>query len=157
MSEPSKGTYALVLHLEGREEITVGKLGTFTFPVGYYLYVGSALGPGGLEARLARHRRRPKKLRWHIDYLLEHAQLVEVWSAASTDRMECVWAQAARELTGSEMPASGFGSSDCRCLSHLIYLARKPAYKEFTAKIANTQYLIPDASPLPSYPLSSQG
>ena len=76
MSEPSKGTYALVLHLECTEEITVGKLGMFTFPAGYYLYVGSALGPGGLEARLARHRRRGKKLRWHIDYLLEHAQLV---------------------------------------------------------------------------------
>jgi Uri superfamily endonuclease len=130
MSEPSKGTYALVLHLECTEEITVGKLGTFTFPAGYYLYVGSALGPGGLEARLARHRRRDKKLRWHIDYLLEHAQLVEVWSAASTQKMECLWAQAAQELPGGEIPVSGFGSSDCRCPSHLIYLARKPTYDE---------------------------
>ena len=51
-----KGTYALVLQLERQEEIAIGKLGTFTFPAGYYLYVGSALGPGGLEARLARHR-----------------------------------------------------------------------------------------------------
>jgi Uri superfamily endonuclease len=133
MSEPSKGTYALVLHLEGNEEITVGKLGTFTFPAGYYLYVGSALGPGGLEARLARHRRRDKKLHWHIDYLLEHAQLVEVWSAASTDKLECVWAQAARKLRGAEMPVPGFGSSDCRCPSHLIYLGRKPTYEEFTS------------------------
>jgi len=139
MSRPTKGTYALVLHLECTEEITVGKLGTFTFLAGYYLYVGSALGPGGLEARLARHRRRDKKPRWHIDYLLEHAQLVEVWSAALTDKSECLWAQAARELPGYEMPVPGFGSSDCRCLSHLIYLARKPAYEEFTAKIANTQ------------------
>lgn len=135
MSEPGKGTYALVLHLEGREEITVGKLGTFTFPAGYYIYVGSALGPGGLEARLARHRRRDKKLRWHIDYLLERAQLVEVWSAASTARLECLWAQAAQELPVGEVPVPGFGSSDCRCLSHLIYLARKPSYEEFTAKL----------------------
>lgn len=130
MSAPSKGTYALVLCLECTEEITVGKLGTFTFPAGYYLYVGSALGPGGLEARLARHRRRDKKLRWHIDYLLEHAQLVEVWSAASTDKLECLCAQAARELPGSEIPVPGFGSSDCRCPSHLIHLARKPTYDE---------------------------
>ncbi len=137
MSEPTKGTYALVLHLEHREEITVGKLGTFTFPAGYYLYVGSALGPGGLEARLAHHRRRGKKLCWHIDHLLKHAQLVEVWSAASTDKLECLWAQAARELPGSEIPVPGFGSSDCRCLSHLIHLARKPSYEEFTAQIAN--------------------
>ena len=52
MSEPTKGAYALVLHLERKEEITVGRLGTFAFPAGYYLYAGSALGPGGLEARL---------------------------------------------------------------------------------------------------------
>ncbi|MFQ5813686.1 MAG: DUF123 domain-containing protein [Anaerolineae bacterium] len=139
MSEPTKGTYVLVLQLKCREEITVGKLGTFAFPAGYYLYVGSALGPGGLEARLGRHRpstssghrRRDKKLRWHIDYLLEHAQLVEVWSAASTDKLECLWTQAARELPGSEIPVPGFGSSDCCCPSHLIYLARKPTCEEF--------------------------
>jgi Uri superfamily endonuclease len=143
MSEPSKGTYALVLRLECKEEITVGKLGTFIFPAGYYLYVGSALGPGGLEARLARHRRRDKKLRWHIDYLLEHAQLVEVWSAASTDKMECFWAQAARKLLGSEIPVPGFGSSDCCCSSHLIYLARKPTYEEFTAKLPTSGETLP--------------
>jgi Uri superfamily endonuclease len=132
MSETTKGTYALILYLEHGEEITVGKLGTFAFPAGYYLYLGSALGPGGLEARLARHRRRNKKLRWHIDYLLEHAQLVEVWSTPSTDKLECCWAQAARQLPGSEIPVPGFGSSDCHCPSHLIHLARKPAYEEFT-------------------------
>jgi Uri superfamily endonuclease len=155
MCEPNKGTYALVLHLEGREEITVGKLGTFIFPAGYYLYVGSALGPGGLEARLARHRPsirlrraqssrsghrcRDKKLRWHIDYLLEHVQLVEVWSVASTDKLECLWAWAAQELPGSEIPVPGFGSSDCRCPSHLIRLARKPSFEKFTTKMANIQ------------------
>ena len=130
-----KGTYALVLRLERQAEIAIGKLGTFTFPAGYYLYVGSALGPGGLEARLAHHRRRDKKLRWHIDYLLEHAQLVEVWSAASTDKLECLWAQAARELAGGEIPVPGFGSSDCRCPSHLIRLASTPSYEEFTARL----------------------
>ena len=134
MSEPTRGIYALVLHLEHREEITVGKLGTFTFPPGYYLYVGSALGPGGLEARLARHRRRAKKLRWHVDYLLAHAQLMEVWSTASTDRLECLWAQTAQALPGTEIRVPGFGSSDCRCLSHLIYLERKPTYEEFSAE-----------------------
>ena len=132
MSQPDKGTYALLLLLERKEEIAVGKLGTFTFPAGYYLYVGSALGPGGLEARLARHRRRNKKLRWHIDYLLEHAQLVEVWSVTSPARLECLWARAAQELPGSEILVPGFGSSECRCSSHLIYLARKPTCEELT-------------------------
>jgi len=147
MSQSNKGTYALVLLLERKEEIAVGKLGTFVFPAGYYLYVGSALGPGGLEARLARHRCRNKKLRWHIDYLLEHAQLVEVWSITSPARLECLWAQAVQELPGSEIPVPGFGSSDCRCSSHLIHLARKPVcegifttYCALGNGIRNTEY-----------------
>lgn len=135
MSKPSKGTYTLVLYLEHPATITVGKLGKLTFPAGYYIYIGSALGPGGLEARLARHGRRGKKLRWHIDYLLELAQLVEVWSSTATDKLECRWAQAAQKLPGSEIPAPGFGSSDCSCPSHLFHLARRPAYEEF-AQIA---------------------
>lgn len=132
MNEPKKGTYALILLLKRKKEITVGKLGTFAFPAGYYLYAGSALGPGGLEARLARHHRRHKKPRWHIDYLLEHAELIEVWSTVSPDRLECLWAQAAQELPGSKIPVPGFGSSDCHCSSHLVHLARKPTYEEFT-------------------------
>jgi len=57
MTDAEPGTYALLLKLDKQERITVGRLGTFDFPAGYYLYVGSALGPGGLQARLARHRR----------------------------------------------------------------------------------------------------
>ena len=122
-----RGTYALVLHLGHREEMAIGKLGTFVFPAGYYLYLGSALGPGGLEARLARHRRREKRPRWHIDYLLQRAAPVEVWSVASGERLECLWARAARELPGARIPVPGFGSSDCRCPSHLVHFAAKPS------------------------------
>ena len=51
MTDAEPGTYALLLKLDKQEKITVGKLCTFDFPAGYYLYVGSALGPGGLQAR----------------------------------------------------------------------------------------------------------
>ena len=50
-----RDTYGLVLQLEKPREIVVGWMGRFIFPAGYYLYVGGALWPGGLEARLARH------------------------------------------------------------------------------------------------------
>ena len=130
-----RGTYALVLHLGRQEEITIGKLGTFVFPAGYYLYLGSALGPGGLEARLARHRRRGKRPRWHIDYLREHARLVEVWSVASGERLECLWARAARKLPGARIPVPGFGSSDCRCPSHLVHFATKPSPALFAERV----------------------
>jgi Uri superfamily endonuclease len=66
----------LVLRLDTPQTIAIGRLGSIDFPVGWYLYVGSAHGPGGLHARLARHRRRlggTKRAHWHVDYLREHA------------------------------------------------------------------------------------
>jgi len=54
------GTYLLLLRLEEDREIEIGRLGSLFFPRGYYLYVGSAMGPGGLVARLARHSQRGK-------------------------------------------------------------------------------------------------
>jgi len=143
MTDAEPGTYALLLKLDNQERITIGKLGTFDFPVGYYLYVGSALGPGGLWARLARHRRdsenspgssssqRGKKLHWHIDYLLQRAQLSEVWSVASEERLECKWSEVARGLSGAQVLARGFGSSDCRCPAHLIYFSVRPHREQF--------------------------
>jgi len=64
------GTYALILHLSKKlERIEIGKLGRFAFDAGFYVYVGSAFGPGGLKARLQRHLRTDKPLHWHIDLL----------------------------------------------------------------------------------------
>jgi Uri superfamily endonuclease len=143
MTDAEPGTYALLLKLDKQERITIGKLGTFDFPAGYYLYVGSALGPGGLRARLARHQRSSQsssgsnrgqtgqKLHWHIDYLLQRAQLVEVWSVASAERLECKWGQVARGLSGAQVLVRGFGSSDCRCPAHLIYFGARPDREQF--------------------------
>lgn len=135
----TKGTYALVLYLDHETRIVIGRLGTFDLPAGYYLYVGSALGPGGLEARLARHFRAEKRLRWHIDHLLEHAQIVEVWTASSENRLECLWAQAARELPGAQIPVPGFGSSDCRCPAHLVHFATRPSLALFAERIRSSR------------------
>ena len=52
------GTYALVVRVSGRSEIAVGKLGVLAAQPGFYVYVGSAMGPGGLAARIGRHCRR---------------------------------------------------------------------------------------------------
>lgn len=130
-----KGTYALLVRLDRSQLIRVGRLGEFVFPAGWYVYVGSAHGPGGLAARLTRHRRRAadgKRLRWHVDYLLERAHLVEVWSrdgrpsALSEQRLECEWARVLADAPGAEIPIPRFGSSDCRCPAHLIYFATHP-------------------------------
>ena len=42
------GTYALVLRFSSGLEIVVGRLGVLAVQPGFYVYVGSALGPGRL-------------------------------------------------------------------------------------------------------------
>jgi Uri superfamily endonuclease len=110
--------------LDKSVSLAVGRLGRFTFPAGYYVYAGSARGPGGLSARLARHRRRGKRLHWHVDYLLARARLVEAWTVVSDRRLECAWARAVMALPGAQVPVPRFGASDCRCPAHLVFFPR---------------------------------
>ena len=75
-----------------------------------------------MAARVARHCRCDKKLFWHIDYLLAHAQVVDLFYHVSGQPLECVWADALRHVSGARVVAPGFGASDCRCSSHLVFL-----------------------------------
>lgn len=128
-----KGTYALLLALEKGATFTVGRLGIFFFLPGHYIYVGSALG--GLLGRIKRHLKSGKKLRWHIDYLLEHARIIEAWYLISEERLECGWQQAVASMPGAQPAVAGFGSSDCRCNSHLIYFSSLPSFEVFRARL----------------------
>ena len=140
-----KGTYALLIALGKKTPIAVGRLGLFTFSPGYYLYVGSA--QSGLYPRVKRHLKREKKLRWHIDYLLNFAQVVEVWYATGVESQECFWCQIAHEMPQSEIPAKGFGSSDCRCASHLIYFTRLPSFALFLEKLGERGWPLKRVTP----------
>jgi Uri superfamily endonuclease len=122
--EDSRGTYALLLQLERQTTLTVGHLGTFPFPSGYYVYLGSAFGAGGLSARLARHQRQAKRFFWHIDYLLCHAHLVCIAVDVSGQRLECTWARAVVKIPEVQVVAPRFGASDCSCPAHLFYLGQ---------------------------------
>jgi Uri superfamily endonuclease len=110
-------TYQLLIRIERARRVRVGRLGTFTFPAGRYVYTGSARR--GLEARVARHLSRAKQLRWHIDYLLA-ASGVTVESVRRSSRPECATSLA----VGGGVPVAGFGASDCHsgCRSHLRFL-----------------------------------
>jgi Uri superfamily endonuclease len=107
-------TYQLVIRVARPVEVGVGGLGTFTFPKGTYVYTGSARR--NFEARIARHLRKEKALRWHIDYLLT-APGVSVTVVRRSVADECLLNQSIQ----GEIVASGFGASDCRhgCGSHL--------------------------------------
>ncbi len=78
------------------------------------MYTGSA--KRNLDARLRRHLSDTKKLRWHIDYLLQHPH-AEIVRIETSTLSECRWNQ---QLQGS-IPKPGFGASDCKkhCGSHL--------------------------------------
>lgn len=115
-----KGSYVLVLHLPEDRLLTIGRLGEFHFPAGHYLYFGSALN--GLEGRIRRHLRQEKKLHWHIDYLAADADIYEVWWQEGSEREECIWARKCLAMGGAVV-APGFGSSDCRCATHLLRVA----------------------------------
>ncbi len=131
----TQGSYVLISRLNADTPISVGRLGLFGFGPGFYCYSGSARGPGGVEARIARHLRRRKKPHWHIDYLLQHAVVVEIWKAPSLQSLECLSVQALLGLPGARLPVPGFGSSDCTCRTHLVSLASQPSFGAFSARL----------------------
>ncbi|HOB39884.1 GIY-YIG nuclease family protein [Candidatus Darwinibacter acetoxidans] len=117
----NSGVYVLWLYLPRRVSLTVGKLGTFSFPPGVYAYSGSA--QRHLQQRIARHRRAAKKLHWHIDYFRAAAELLGfVVFPGAPKEGECRCAEQLLRLPGAALPAPGLGSSDCSCGSHLVYL-----------------------------------
>jgi Uri superfamily endonuclease len=114
-----KGVYQLHLRLDKPKRIRVGKLGVFTFPAGRYIYTGSAMN--GLIGRLRRHLKKRKKLHWHIDYLLRHAKIETIFVLETGERVECQLNSLTLSLPNAKVIVKGFGCSDCRCPSHLVY------------------------------------
>ena len=119
------GAYALMIRLDapvlfqrgGREDLLCS---------GEYVYAGSAYGPGGLRARLRRHFRRDKAMRWHVDRLTVAAGWMQALAFEGGSECGIIRAleQAGAGKDGSAFvhPAAGFGSSDCRtCASHLLF------------------------------------
>lgn len=123
-SPHTPGVYHLVMRLDRARSIRVGRLGVFRFRPGYYVYTGSALS--GLEPRIARHRRRRKRLRWHIDYLLGHARILDVIAVATERRIECERNRRVLAMEGARVPVKDFGASDCRCPAHLAWFRQSP-------------------------------
>ena len=110
-------SYQLFIEVTRPVQCRVGQLGVIRFPAGSYVYTGSARR--GLEARLARHARKAKSLRWHIDYLLATPCVRIVWIERSAVSECCL----NRSVAGV-IVAPRFGASDCTsgCGSHLMYV-----------------------------------
>ena len=130
------GTYLLLLECSNEAELSIGKLGKMNTEPGYYLYVGSAFGPGGIQVRINHHMQIAERPHWHIDYLRTAAVLVNAWCVYGS-RYEHEWSRSLSKSEAATVPLKGFGSSDCECATHLFYFKRKPVKMELEKMLNN--------------------
>jgi Uri superfamily endonuclease len=140
MDLSGKGVYCLLFEKQACN-FEVGKKGEFSFSSGFHIYVGSALGGGGLK-RVQRHinlsRNKDKKPKWHVDYihLNPSFKLISAVCAFTSSKFEC---ELAKELAGKIHSKSrgdfvrGFGCTDCKCDSHLFCRKENPVFEVIEA------------------------
>ncbi len=134
-----QGIYILEMQLSEVVKIQVGKLGEYEFIPGYYYYCGTA--QKNLKARLERHIRKEKKERWHIDYLLEYADILQIYTWPAERELECMLAEKLQMFPAGQIPVQNFGASDSSCDSHLYYFGFRP-------NLANLVHMIKEKSGL---------
>ncbi|HZY46304.1 MAG TPA: GIY-YIG nuclease family protein [Candidatus Bathyarchaeia archaeon] len=119
------GVYAIVMRVTRSAGIGIGRLGSFEFQPGIYVYIGSALN--SLPARIARHFRQAKRSHWHIDYLTsaDNVKMLGFAVRRSSRKIECAMSRALQRNALTSI--NRFGSSDCNCVSHLHRFANVPA------------------------------
>ena len=155
------GVYIMVMHLDHELDLEIGSKGMMHFNAGYYMYVGSA--KANLTKRIERHKRKRKKMHWHLDYFRGHCEIIagvpirtsglplESWSLTHEPypsmpsmpdpddvdvSVECALADAVGAIAEWEVPK--FGSSDCYCTSHLFGMMENPIRnKKFMDVIEN--------------------
>ncbi len=121
------GTYAVLLEPLHPGRLRIGRLGALDLSADCLVYVGSALGPGGVGARCAHHLRLARRPHWHLDWLRPACRVCALWYGLGPQRGEHLWAAALAALPGARLALPGFGASDCRCPAHLYAFPARPA------------------------------
>ncbi|MGB9727997.1 MAG: GIY-YIG nuclease family protein [Nitrososphaeria archaeon] len=133
-----KGSYVLILENGKVCDIRVGGLGVLKFDRGFYAYIGSMFGSGGLEARIRRYFVRGRK-HWHIDYILDHMKIVEVFVLPEKDYESFLANVAVKRFNY----VKGFGCSDKKNdVSHLIYFRGEGELRKFIELIKSIGFEI---------------
>jgi len=129
----AKGTYVLIASVAQMKRLEIGRLGAYDVVPGFYAYVGSAFGSGGLRARIGHHLESTAAAHWHIDYLLGIAKPVEIWFTIGNQKLEHHWADLLKKAPQFRVSIPRFGSSDYHRSrsSHLFYTKREPAFRWF--------------------------
>ncbi|MCK5590122.1 MAG: DUF123 domain-containing protein [Dehalococcoidales bacterium] len=110
---------------------------------GFYAYCGSSLA--GFKARINRHLSKDKKPKWHIDYLVQEAEIREIILCQTEKRLECLLSQA---LGGELTYIPHFGCSDCHCKSHLFFSTDKDSLVETITTLVSQRGLKPENYPV---------
>ncbi|MDI6691111.1 MAG: GIY-YIG nuclease family protein [Candidatus Bathyarchaeota archaeon] len=123
--------YVLIIEVNKNINVNVGALGNLNFEKGIYAYVGSA--KKGLNKRIERHLKKGKPTFWHIDYLLNDGS-VKVLKVFTVQEFfsEC---EVAKIISERGFPMQGFGSSDCKCLSHLFKIRKYQFLRGFMQEL----------------------
>ncbi len=128
-----KGVYVLAINVNKDIEVGVGALGKINFKEGLYAYVGS--GQKRLENRVKRHVKGVRQRNfWHVDYLLDNdsVKVVKVFYKVADKSVEC---KIAEKLKKQGVPTANFGSSDCKCESHLFKINDYNFLRDFMPEI----------------------
>ena len=122
----SSGSYVLIIQNTRNHNMSIGKLGRVHFKKGLYAYVGSAMNYQLLN-RVMRHikPKNQKMIHWHIDYFLsdENTSIKKIYLLPAKIKEECQIAELVQEMASNTIYK--FGSSDCKCSSHLFLLNEK--------------------------------
>jgi len=126
-----KGVYVLIISVGKSINVNIGALGSVNFEKGFYAYVGSA--QNSLEKRVERHLRKAKRKFWHIDYLLNNdaVKVLKVFYKKARKHEEC---RIAKRIRQRSVCIKSFGSSDCKCQSHLTRIKDYGLLKDLMRK-----------------------
>ncbi len=136
LPELNSGAYCLLMHLNEDRTIKIGKLGTFNFPEGYYIYVGSAMK--NLRQRIERHLRDKKKLKWHIDYFLQYTNINRIIVFSSKKPLEEKIASLFElevKKHHADIIVKRFGSTDTKNKTHLFFFSSKELMEKSVSNV----------------------
>ncbi|MGM0608657.1 MAG: GIY-YIG nuclease family protein [Candidatus Muiribacteriota bacterium] len=115
--------YIIILHNKKKVSIPVAKFGLLNFEPGFYFYIGTSYRSP--EKRIKRHLSQHKKKHWHLDYITEKIKPVKACLFKNVEFSECELNSHIHNEFCTTFPFKKFGSSDCRCYSHLHFIKKR--------------------------------
>src|ERR1041385_2849293 len=113
----AKGTYVLIASVLQMKRIEVGQLGEFDIVPGFYAYVGSAFGAGGLGARICFKPLNPSRSGTRPQTKSSSTTGPNSWRRLRSFAFP--FPVSARRITTAAVPATCFTPSDAPNLSGL--------------------------------------